>query len=122
MRSPPTHRLLTNAGAPEFLPLRADAPGRKEYKKGTDPGPLSEEGRAKAWTVFQEGLDAASTRHVVAAKMRTSARFLRYWGFDLYPITVDKVGALGATLKLGGYRTAESYMASASSRPRGAVT
>ena len=43
-------------------------------------------------------------------KLRTVRAAITKWNLALYPPSVASIKALAATLKRGGYRTAESYM------------
>ena len=70
----------------------------------------TEEARGAAMDAFVLGMHAASSTHVRQVKLTTVGRLLGLWGLTPYPLTVDKVKVLGAALKAGGYRTAESYL------------
>ena len=56
------------------------------------------------------GVYAASTHGPMASRMRTIRMFLACWNLPLIPYTVDVVYALGASLKLRKYRSAEDYI------------
>ena len=53
---------------------------------------------------------APSHRKAVEMKMRTIKAAMDKWGLQLFPPTHLSIKALGATLKKGGYRSAESYL------------
>ena len=53
---------------------------------------------------------APSSRKAVEMKLRTVRAAITKWNLALYPPSVASIKALAATLKRGGYRTAESYM------------
>jgi hypothetical protein len=95
---------------PAVPPLRVDAPGRTARRRGSLPALASEEERAAALAEFHSGIYAPTTRRAMEFKLVTISAALRRWDFDLLPITTEKVIALGATLKAGGYRSAVSYL------------
>ena len=104
---PHKHR---QSSAPAFAPLREDAPGRVAPSRGKVPGLDTEEARSAAMDAFVLGMHAASSTHVRQVKLTTVSRLLGLWGLAPHPLTVDKIRVLGAALKAGGYRTAESYL------------
>ena len=53
---------------------------------------------------------APSQRKVVEMKMRTITTAVGKWGVPLFPPSAVAIKALAATLKRGGYRSAESYL------------
>ena len=57
-----------------------------------------------------EDFYAASAGATVAAKWRTVVKALGMYDFTPFPPTAQKVLALGAVLKAGGYRSAETYL------------
>ena len=60
---------------------------------------------------FKDDMWAPSSRRVMEAKIATVEKMLRFWKHTLLPLTREKVLALGTALKLGGYRSATSYLA-----------
>ena len=98
---------MTPAG---FAPLRRDAPGRREAGRGSVPDLASDEARLVAMEAYGRDVYAASSLHVRLAKLTTVGRLLKLWSLEPYPVTEAKVHALGASLKAGQYRTAESYL------------
>jgi hypothetical protein len=68
------------------------------------------EDRAEAASAYELDVYAASTRRVFLVKAETVERALAKWGYDMLPPTCEKVAALGATLKAGGYLSASSYL------------
>jgi hypothetical protein len=91
-------------------PLRSDAPGRAARSRGALPALAPEEERAEALADFHSGIYAATTRRAMEFKLVTVSAALRRWNLELLPPTCEKVIALGATLKAGGYRSALSYL------------
>ena len=53
---------------------------------------------------------APSNQHVVRAKLRTVTKMIEQWGHAPFPITAEKIHCLGASLKLGGYKSAATYL------------
>jgi hypothetical protein len=91
-------------------PLRADAPGRKERRRGALPTLLTEEERSEALSAFQAEIWAPNTRRVMDYKLVTCTSALARWDLELFPPSLEKITALGATLKAGSYQTATSYL------------
>ena len=65
--------------------------------------------QAEALQALRRDVFAPSHLQVMDAKLRTVERALATWHLELLPPTSEKLEALGATLKLGGYRSASSY-------------
>ena len=61
-------------------------------------------------SVFHQDVFAASSKKSYDSKINTLTKALAPWGFHPLPLEVDKVFALGATLKFGGYNSSESYL------------
>ena len=59
---------------------------------------------------FREGALAETTRPVYGAYLRTLANLAEAGGFDLLPLTMDKVNLLGGALKAAGYRSIRNYL------------
>ncbi|CAK0901597.1 unnamed protein product [Prorocentrum cordatum] len=49
----------------------------------------------------------------LAGRLKTCANMLSMWGMDMVPLTVEKIMALGASLKAGRYRSARLYLSAA---------
>ena len=99
-----------NATPKAAPPLRADAPERKERRRGALPDLSSQEDRDEALLHFREEVFAPTTRYVMEQKLKTVVAALGSWEMALLPPTLDKIHALGATLKAGRYRSAASYL------------
>jgi hypothetical protein len=106
LRSRSPHRLAPR----QAPPLRRDAPGRIARRRGSLPDLASQDERAAARTAFDSYVYAASTRRVLQIKGETVEKALAKWGVEPLPPTEEKVAALGATLKAGGYRSSSSYL------------
>jgi hypothetical protein len=91
-------------------PLRADAPGRKARTRGALPQLLTEEERSEALGAFRAEVWAPTTKRVMEYKLVTCTSALARWGLPLLPPTLEKITALGATLKAGNYQSASSYL------------
>ena len=65
--------------------------------------------RTEALQALEDDVHAVSNRHVVDTKLRTVEKALRDFGLSLTPPSVLHVKALGAALKYGGYRSADTY-------------
>ena len=103
-----THK---TSGPVALPPMRAGAPGRREGGKlATLPRWKSAADRDLALQEFRRDIWAASTTEVNDMKMRTVYRAFHRWGIPPFPPTLDKVYALGASLKRGAYRTPASYL------------
>ena len=59
---------------------------------------------------LERDFHAASSRKATEMKLRTIKTAISKWGLALYPPTAASIKALAATLKRGGYRSAESYL------------
>ena len=90
--------------------LRKDAPSRVGQTKGQLPQLATVAEREGAMKALEDDVHAASSRKAVDMKMRTISAALARWAIPLYPPTILSIKALGATLKKGGYRSAESYL------------
>ena len=104
-------------GYPPAIPaLRSDAPGRAAYRRGSLPDVRDAAGQQLALHNFDADVLASTSRDTEAAKARTIDAIFDMWGLTYPPLTVASVRALGASLKLGGYRSAKSYLALARKR------
>ena len=73
------------------------------------PALASEGERAEALRSFTEGIYAPTTAKASLHKLNTVTTALAKFGLALLPPDTEKVAALGAVLKAGGYRSAEAY-------------
>ena len=73
------------------------------------PSLASEGERAEALKSFNEGIYAPTTARASLHKLTTVSTALAKFGFALLPPDTEKVAALGAVLKAGGYRSSEAY-------------
>jgi hypothetical protein len=90
--------------------MRLDAPGRLPTSRGSLPALSVPADRAAAVDALLAGTYAKSSRGVHAALWRTITSALSKWGHLPLPPTAEKVMALGAALKAGGYSSAENYL------------
>ena len=90
--------------------IRRDAPSRKQRSIGADPKLVTVAAREAAMREFVEDFSAPSTRRANEAKWRTIGRLLLPWGLGPLPVTAEVIVALGSSLKMGGYRSAEGYL------------
>ena len=89
---------------------RRDLPGRQPYGRGTLPESMSSTEKEAAMKALVDDFYAASAGATAAAKWRTVVKALGMYDFTPFPPTSQKVLALGAVLKAGGYRSAETYL------------
>ena len=109
--SGPRSRSLAAGGKKKgFTPLRHDAPERKAAARGALPALTSEAERSKALVDLEEGFYANSSRKAVAMKWRTIVAACGKFEVSPLPLTKDSIFALGAVLKAGHSRSAESYV------------
>ena len=79
--------------------------------KGSVPSELrDEEERRKALLALRTDIYAPTTATAMQAKQKTIRTILGFWDKQELPLTVDKILALAAGLKKGGYRSATSYL------------
>ena len=72
---------------------------------------LSQEAaRAEALRDFRMGIYAQSSQESLSFKWRTVVAMLTAWGAVPFPLTIEKVAMLGASLKTGGYQSAPGYL------------
>ena len=90
--------------------MRMDAPGRLPSSRGSLPALASSSDRASAVDALLSDTYAKSSRGVHTALWRTISTALSKWGHSPLPPTPEKVMALGAALKAGGYSSAENYL------------
>ena len=90
--------------------LRQGAPGRAPGGRGRLPDLSSVAEREEALRTLETEVYAESSRKTLDMKMRTVRSALSKWGVPLLPPSMAAIKALRATLKKGGYRSAESYL------------
>ena len=96
---------------PPALPgLRAGAPGRQAYRRGSLPNLAEEEAREAALEEFERAVYAQGTLDTHESLLNTAQKLLDFWQAPLLPLTVRTVRRLGAGLKAGGYRSAPAYL------------
>ena len=93
-----------------WAPLRADAPGRLPRSVGSYPDLSTEAARDAALAAADSDIYAASSGPPVASRIRFIHRALAEWGWTAWPPSYEKIRALGAVLKAGGYRSAAHYL------------
>ena len=91
-------------------PLRGDAPGRAARGRGSVPDLSTRALRRQALERLAADVYSASAGKVVEARLRTVATLMRAWGEEPLPPTAAKMRHLCASLKAGGYRSAEAYV------------
>ena len=52
----------------------------------------------------------ATTQRAMESKKGTIALMMKFWGLTPLPLDAQKIMALGSALKMGGYRSAASYL------------
>ena len=90
--------------------LREDAPFRTSRGRGALPPLATPSERDEALAKLQEDFYSAAHRRTMAWKWQTIVTALGKWPFQPFPPTIDKIMALGAALKMGGYASAEAYL------------
>ena len=86
-----------------------DRPGGSN-SAGSFPSLEGDEAKREAVVRLLDDVHAKSHQHVVRYKTDTIAKVLGLWGLEPYPPTQHKLVCLGAVLKAGKYRSAESYV------------
>ena len=95
----------------EPLPaLRAGGPSRLALARGRMPDLPTQSSRDTAVQQLMRGIYAESSAPALRGRRGCYLRMLRLWGLVPFPITQEKVIALGAGLKAGGYRSAGSVL------------
>ena len=103
-RSPPA------PDRPALPALREGAPGRLEVKRARMPDLSSQDVQDRAVIQLERGIKADSTHVSDDSRLCSMASWLQQWKLDLFPPTVATVKALAASLKAGGYRSANVYL------------
>ena len=93
-----------------YGPLRAGAPGRKPYRRGAYPDLTDPAVRQQAVTDYEAGFYAHSSVSSILARRRLYTKILSEWGFALEDLGPEAVHAVGATLRAGGYRSADNVL------------
>ena len=118
-RVPPFSSASASSSAPAAAPpLRDDAPGRLERRRGAMPALASEGERAEALRLLTEGIYAPTTAKASLHKLNTVTTALAKFGLSLLPPDTEKVTALGAVLKAGGVPLSGSVLHHLSRPPR----
>lgn len=81
--------------------LRDDGPGRLAYRRGSLPSSDTPYARA------------AAKSNLSSQRLSTVVKMLKMSGMQLFPLSAEKVLALGATLTAGGYRSGNLYLSAA---------
>ena len=95
---------------PELPALREGAPSRASGKRARMPDLSSQEAQELALVNLERGVKADSTHISDNSRLRSMASWLSQWKLELFPPSVATVKALAASLKAGGYRSAEVYL------------
>ena len=96
---------LARAAAVGRRPARGAARGRDCLRAPTD-GPNS---RKRALEALDDGVLAASTRGPMESRRKTWEELCRAWDEPAWPITTDNLQMVAASLKAGGYQSAQLY-------------
>ena len=91
-------------------PLRQDDPPKYQRSRGVLPTLATPTERDRAVQELVADFYAPSSRKAIEMKLRTCTTAVRRFGLDLFPPSKETVIALGATLKAGGYLSADSYI------------
>ena len=95
---------------PGIPALRDGAPSRLAGKRARMPDLTSQEAQDLALMNLEKGVKADSTHISDNSRLRSMASWLSQWKLELFPPSVATVKALAASLKAGGYRSAEVYL------------
>ena len=110
-RSRSPRRSSSRSTGPPSLPgLREDAPSRRGPSRGALPALSSPDERDQAIKALQDDYFSASHARTMNWKWKTIETALKKWRYDPFPPSLEKLVALGAALKSGGYQSAESYV------------
>ena len=71
----------------------------------------TESGRELAAEALRDGMLASSTRHAMEAKLLILQRFADTAGVALYPLTPERLKPILGSMKLAGYKSADSCLA-----------
>ena len=93
-----------------YGPLRAGAPGRLPYRRGSFPDLSHPVAKQRAVADYELGFYAASSAPAIAARRRLYHKILLQWGFDFEHLGPEVVHAVGATLRAGGYRSSDCIL------------
>ena len=100
-------------GSLPYPGLRAGAPGRQGYERGSVPDLSSSGSRDVALAEYDGAVYAPGTMAAQCSILRTVIRLLEFWGLPLLPLSRHVVRCLGASLKAGKYRSASQYLSAA---------
>ena len=70
-------------------------------------------GRDAAAKTLEDGMLASSTRATKEAKLNTLLKFAAAGGFELFPLTVEKLSPILGAMKMACYRSAVTYLSEA---------
>ena len=74
------------------------------------------QGKEVAAKALVEGMLTTGSRATKAGKLRTLVRFAGTAGYDLFPLTAEKLNPILGAMKVAGYRSADSYLHEARQR------
>ena len=101
----------------EVRPVRALAPGRKAYTRGSERRIICRTGTAAgpsdAVSTYEEGKLAPGSRKALQARVAFWERRAAAHQVEPWPLDIEKLGLLGALLHAGAYRSAAAYFAAA---------
>ena len=70
----------------------------------------SAEDRASALALLESEVKAVSTHSSDDSRLRTMEAWLSKWGLAMFPPTIASFKAVAASLKAGGYKSAQVYL------------
>ena len=98
-------------GARPSLPgLRDLAPDRHGSQRARAPDLLEPSVREQALVALDRDTKAKTTHVSDDSRLVTMASWAHAWGLQLFPPTIASFKAIAATLKLGGYKSAQVYL------------
>ena len=95
---------------PALEGLRAGAPGRRARISSKAVLFETEKAQQEAFENLEKDIKAASTEVSDRSRIATIELWLRRWNLVAFPPTLASFKAVAATLKAGGYRSAEVYL------------
>ena len=109
--APRRHATRSRSPVRPALPgLRDTAPSRAARGRVSIPDLRSQEAQEEAVLALERDIKAGSTHVSDDSRIRTICRWLKWWHVEPFPPTVASVKALAATLKAGGYKSANEVM------------
>ena len=100
---------LPSSASPDLAPLRRDAPGRKASGSSKLPEWRDADHRAEALSRFRSERQATTTADSHSSILNTIGKALVPWGLTAFPMTLETIECLGASLKEGAYQSSENY-------------